>query len=625
MGYAPFVPRYGFEDAYPRTYVEVSPSGPWYSEEQPAVYWQQEMAAAQRREAAEVRLLESELHAARTSPLAAWLRGPVTCIEHEVVRRRYAAKVQELQHQLVEAQRRFAAAAAGTPPPMPPAVAWGPPQVNEPAEVVAPSDVVVERRRQFGDRLLRLWVEDVPFRGGARVHAMDTTSFVRSVAEFSDMDIQVMFDSWWQRLARSRQAALADGDPLREFLLCLLDASYFELDGIGQLQLRVPAAVPPLPPVPDKELIEILSYKASSHSSAEPLTKEWIARSWVGRPRDYPKGSPDGASRQEQVLQGCRNKQLAHRDARHTRQSLAAAVPEVHKARRGLGHPPLGPPRRGVQLAQAHLVLFQDGACQTHLQRAPSLTTQANGRALASLQCREASVFGILCKNVKRLTFLIGSPRRRKALSRRQKGKRRRQFRMRRARQHRTRRSQHMRRQRSQHVLPTQRIRAISVAGRHRQRSTNTSGWLSRKKISSTRTLRVRTWIARFLLPAALGTHRLRRRSALSASHTRQRPPRQSGTTVHGGPPLPRCTSTSASNAAKTRRTFTMTWSRAWRRAPISPGRRMLPLLTSPLRMLENSRLHHKVWMCGFIRRAAVRHSMATLNSWHPEDRLHPA
>jgi len=276
MGYAPFVPRYGFEDVYPQAYVEVSPNGPWYSEEQQAVYWQQEMAAAQRREAAEVRLLESELHAARTSPLAAWLRGPVTCIEHEVVRRRYAAKVQELQHQLVEAQRRFAAAAAGTPPPRPPAVAWGPPQVNEPAEVVAPSDVVVERRRQFGDRLLRLWVEDVPFRGGARVHAMDTTSFVRSVAEFSDMDIQVMFDSWWQRLARSRQAALADGDPLREFLLCLLDASYFELDGIGQLQLRVPAAVPPLPPVPDKELIEILSYKASSHSSAEPLTKDWI-------------------------------------------------------------------------------------------------------------------------------------------------------------------------------------------------------------------------------------------------------------------------------------------------------------------------------------------------------------
>ncbi|OLP95951.1 hypothetical protein AK812_SmicGene21891 [Symbiodinium microadriaticum] len=95
MGYAPFVPRYGFEDAYPQTYVEVSPSGPWYSEEQPAVYWQQEMAAAQRREAAEVRLLESELHAARTSPLAAWLRGPVTCIEHEVVRRRYAAKVKQ--------------------------------------------------------------------------------------------------------------------------------------------------------------------------------------------------------------------------------------------------------------------------------------------------------------------------------------------------------------------------------------------------------------------------------------------------------------------------------------------------------------------------------------------------
>ncbi|CAE7938867.1 unnamed protein product [Symbiodinium sp. KB8] len=120
-----------------------------------------------------------------------------------------------------------------------------------------------------------------PFSGASvrlRESCRTRVTFIRDEAFPSQprFHMQVMFDSWWQRLARSRQAALADGDPLREFLLCLLDASYFELDGIGQLQLRVPAAVPPLPPVPDKELIEILSYKASSHSSAEPLTKDWI-------------------------------------------------------------------------------------------------------------------------------------------------------------------------------------------------------------------------------------------------------------------------------------------------------------------------------------------------------------
>eukprot|EP00439_Symbiodinium_sp_Y106_P060100 s3923_g8.t2 len=46
MGYAPFVPRYGFEDVYPQAYVEVSPNGPWYSEEQQAVYWQQDQLSA---------------------------------------------------------------------------------------------------------------------------------------------------------------------------------------------------------------------------------------------------------------------------------------------------------------------------------------------------------------------------------------------------------------------------------------------------------------------------------------------------------------------------------------------------------------------------------------------------
>ncbi|CAJ1461695.1 unnamed protein product [Effrenium voratum] len=189
-------------------------------------------------------------------------------------------QVQQWHNQLAESQRL---STQGYSWPRP-TTAWSP-QINDPPEVIPPNEVVAERRRQFGDRLFRLWVEDVPGRG-VRVHALDTTSFLRSCVEFSDLDVQAMFDHWFFRLARSHQNSLAA--PLTQFLLCLLDAAYFQLEG-GHLRLRVPAEIPPLPPEPDKELIEVPAYKASPTSSAAPLTKEWIRdkllvpRSMVGR------------------------------------------------------------------------------------------------------------------------------------------------------------------------------------------------------------------------------------------------------------------------------------------------------------------------------------------------------
>merc|ERR1719482_1636000 len=59
---------------------------------------------------------------------------------------------------------------------------------------VPPSDIIVERRRRFGDRLFRLWVEDCAFQGGVRVHAMDVLSLCRSHVDLRDCDVQAMFN-----------------------------------------------------------------------------------------------------------------------------------------------------------------------------------------------------------------------------------------------------------------------------------------------------------------------------------------------------------------------------------------------------------------------------------------------
>jgi len=239
----------------------------------------------QRRQAAEVRVLEEELRMARADwptdcytadfrepvtttnvPAAPWLQGPVTCIEHAAVRQPHAEKMRQLQDlrdQLQEAEHRLAVDTVNSRP-------WSSPgpaaQINSFAEVLAPSEVVVSRHRRFSGRLFRLWVEDLAQRRGVRVHALDTSSFLRSCVDLSDVDIQAMFDHWFLRLSRSRQKSLQA--PLKQFLLLLLDAAYFDMPDGSELRLRVPSVIPALPPDPEQELIEV--------AKAPELTKEWI-------------------------------------------------------------------------------------------------------------------------------------------------------------------------------------------------------------------------------------------------------------------------------------------------------------------------------------------------------------
>lgn len=177
-------------------------------------------------------------------------------------------QLQDLRDQLAEAEHRLAMDALSQP--RPPCPAWTTPQINSSPEVLAPAEVVASRFRRLGDRLVRLWVEDLAHRRGVRVHALDTTSFMRSCVDLSDVDIQAMFDHWFLRLSRSRQKTLQT--PLKQFLLLLLDAAYFDLpDASGELRLRVPSVIPPLPPDPQQELIEV-----TSKAGSPELTKEWI-------------------------------------------------------------------------------------------------------------------------------------------------------------------------------------------------------------------------------------------------------------------------------------------------------------------------------------------------------------
>lgn len=269
MGYAPFARGYA-----PPVFAPAAPS---YEDPQFT------LMETQRRHAAEVWILEEELRLARADwptdcysadmrnepTAAAWLQGPVTCIEHSAVRQPHVEKMRQLQDlrdQLAEAEHRLAMDALSQP--RPPSLAWATPQINSSPEVLAPAEVVASRFRRLGDRLVRLWVEDLAQRRGVRVHALDTTSFMRSCVDLSDVDIQAMFDHWFLRLSRSRQKSLQT--PLKQFLLLLLDAAYFDLDAGGELRLRVPSVIPPLPPDPQQELIEVTS------KAGPELTKEWI-------------------------------------------------------------------------------------------------------------------------------------------------------------------------------------------------------------------------------------------------------------------------------------------------------------------------------------------------------------
>jgi len=110
--------------------------------------------------------------------------------------------------------------------------------VAPPAESAScPPSILAERRRMFGSRPFRLWVEDYPLRGGIRVLAMDVMSLAQTHAELRDSDIQTMFDQF------SHKSTLETVDPdkeMNEFLCSLLDSAYFELNGAGDaLELRL--------------------------------------------------------------------------------------------------------------------------------------------------------------------------------------------------------------------------------------------------------------------------------------------------------------------------------------------------------------------------------------------------
>eukprot|EP00933_Yihiella_yeosuensis_P004079 TRINITY_DN10798_c0_g1_i1.p1 TRINITY_DN10798_c0_g1~~TRINITY_DN10798_c0_g1_i1.p1 ORF type:complete len:631 (-),score=114.77 TRINITY_DN10798_c0_g1_i1:31-1923(-) len=271
----------------------------------PQNFWQESLPDANRRQSVEVRMLEEELRVVQDGISAAWLRGPVASIEHEISRRRHIAKVQQLEQRLAEARRCLSMPlehrSYGTGPTITGAgynssvSSSRPRSAQRPSsavssrvapvcserEVISSADVVAERRRYFGDRMFRLWVEDCATRGGVRIHCLDTVSFAKSHVDLRDSDIQAMFDHWCDILSRRKQAFdetfLEDRDELREFLYGLLDALYFELDETGQkISLQIPAAVEPPRPPPSRAFVNIQHPQVNPGSSAYPISKEWI-------------------------------------------------------------------------------------------------------------------------------------------------------------------------------------------------------------------------------------------------------------------------------------------------------------------------------------------------------------
>jgi hypothetical protein len=342
-------------------------------------------ASANAAEELEVRRLEVALADLCGSVKPEWLSGPATCIEHELARRRHAAEVHRLQAALAQARARVQHAPGTTGPPLvfsevypnsipyatnsmaapmssalPPRelFAWppssSPPQQPDPVLAwprhpeVQPSDIVVERKRRFGDRLFRLWVEDCESRGGVRIHALDVASLNRVHMDLRDCEIQAMFDHFSSRrcdnMARwiARQAApqptdMAHDRDLQEFLRHLLDAAYFELaDGGHALQLRLPAFIDPPPTGVTEEstLIEVSSPRGRScaacvrptrntdEAQSSPVTVRWI-REKLLVPRSV---SIDGST----PSQSCTSRSSAY--GRHPRAARSGSSATVQKA-----------------------------------------------------------------------------------------------------------------------------------------------------------------------------------------------------------------------------------------------------------------------------------------------------
>jgi len=167
---------------------------------------------------------------------------------------------------------------------------WSTPSAAPPGLRAVPDEVIVERRRNLGQRTLRLWVEDCANRGGVRVHATDPESLAEVHVDLRDCDVQELFDGYCQTLTACAAASgvavpLAEknhGEQLVDFLGCLLDSAFLELDPKSHaLQLRLPAAIDPPVPLPPPPLELATSSPASmkslpDQSSDSLLSKEWI-------------------------------------------------------------------------------------------------------------------------------------------------------------------------------------------------------------------------------------------------------------------------------------------------------------------------------------------------------------
>lgn len=229
-----------------------------------------------------------------------WLTGPASSIEHELARRRHVTEVRKLERVVGNTShpygwcsdnsraslRDFSATIAGYPSSAS-LLQQHPVSTQQPVcgvfprqhDVVA-SDVLVERKRRFGSLLFRLWVEDCASRGGIRVHAMDVESLSHCHADLCDADVQSLFNYFASKSSSSLsrwvmgrpESCSAHDEELNEFLTCLLDAVFFEVDQSGALlQLRLPARVEPVSI--DAPVLTETSVPATPSS---PLKASWI-------------------------------------------------------------------------------------------------------------------------------------------------------------------------------------------------------------------------------------------------------------------------------------------------------------------------------------------------------------
>jgi len=269
-----------------------------------------------------------------------WLHGPATSVEHEIARRRHVAQVgwSKAAHTYAATPNHSTQRlpdAVGTPE----APSWHSPLSSPPVPEQwtsnAPSlpsvEVLVDRKRRFGEKVFRLWVEDCQWQRGVRVHAIDA-DLTRVHADIRDAEIQVMYNKFAARRSTEWMRAGGNHDlDLMSFLGCLLDAVYF-VAGPGGIELRIPDMVEP--PGAPEEYVLVETRKPQGDSS---VSKGWIRQkllvprsSSVGAPRSRRTASTTGRRHEE-----CKE---AHSRARVSSCNVARHIhghPSSHQSSRG--------------------------------------------------------------------------------------------------------------------------------------------------------------------------------------------------------------------------------------------------------------------------------------------------